>query len=137
MLKINLINRHEDVSKFVDHIPSIPGYQDVVCHGTPYRCCRKRYTRNGVKWVIYDAARLAYRIRKHPYYTGGNIRLLSCSAGAADHGIAQKLADILQVNVMAPTGNVWVAPDGQYGISDDLSDPNRVQEWRIFYPAYA
>lgn len=49
-------------------------------------------------------------------YTGGPVRLIACELGALPNGPAQKLANELGSGVLAPTGKVWIHPDGRLTI---------------------
>ena len=68
---------------------------------------------------------LAKFIRHHPdYRPGENIRLLSCSTGkplGTEYCFAEELANILGVNVMAPSDTLYIRPDGSYyiGLNND------------------
>lgn len=74
-------------------------------------------------------------------YKGGNIRLLSCNTGSLDDGVAQQLADILQVDVLAPTEMLSVDESGRTLISDDRrlirkwsngENVNDTGKWKLF-----
>lgn len=52
-------------------------------------------------------------------YKGGNIRLLSWNTGSLEDGVAQQLADILQVDVLAPTEKLSVDENGRTLISNN------------------
>ncbi|QQS05642.1 MAG: hypothetical protein IPK50_01845 [Fibrobacterota bacterium] len=65
------------------------------------------------------------RLEKSKYKEGQDIRLFACLTGKNPEGFAQKLADILGVNVWAPTDILWVGPDGKYVVSSgiEIVDP--------------
>lgn len=52
-------------------------------------------------------------------YSGGNIRIISCQAGAKPNGAAQRLANELQAVVLAPTETVNVDENGKMFVSDN------------------
>ena len=54
-----------------------------------------------------DSKLLSKIIENNPQFTGQNIRLLSCSTGACDTGIAQNVANRLNVEVSAPNDVLW------------------------------
>ena len=62
---------------------------------------------------MIDHRTLAGIIESDTGYTGGPVRLLSCSAGALDEGIAQNLANKLGVEVIAPTDTLWIYKNGR------------------------
>ena len=79
------------IQSFANNVKPEPGFYDVIAHGT------KRSVGG------HNAKQLARIIRADPMYKGQNVRLLSCNAGAAKNGVAQKLANTLDVKVLAPT----------------------------------
>lgn len=54
------------------------------------------------------------------YTKGKKIRLLSCQSAYGDNSIAQQLADILGVEIIAPTEVLAISNDGETFISDNL-----------------
>ena len=58
-------------------------------------------------------------LKDDPNYHGGDIRLISCEAGAEDGFAAQNLANYLGVNVLAPSDVVIVYPDGTMKVGYD------------------
>ena len=66
----------------------------------------------------YSAFEFAEMLRNDPEYHGGNIRLLSCSAGAGENSIAQQIADILGVDVLAPTEDLYVNSKGELFVTN-------------------
>jgi hypothetical protein len=115
------------------------GFFDVVAHGSPTKV--QVNTHNGD--VIVDHKVLGRLIQKSEGFNGQNIRLLSCSTGAIDEGIAQNLANKLNVKVMAPSEVLWATPKGELFISPmqsvgGVTIPKPVTphkgEWRIFEP---
>ena len=50
---------------------------------------------------------------------GGDIRIISCRAGAKTDGAAKQLADELGVNVLAPTETVNIDEKGRVFITDN------------------
>jgi len=59
---------------------------------------------------------LAKLIEGNPEFTGQNIRLLSCNTGVSCNGIAQNLANKLNVDVKAPNDFLWIYPNGEITI---------------------
>jgi hypothetical protein len=66
-------------------------------------------------WAKIPTERVA-DFMKSKGYTGGPVRLIACEAGALPTGPAQKLANEIGTGVMAPTGKVWIHPDGRLTI---------------------
>ncbi|WP_437733571.1 DUF6531 domain-containing protein [Sorangium sp. So ce1335] len=88
-----------------------PGYYDVIVHGTPHFVAsplvRVDFERaKGGEVIILGAERLAAVIKRLPDYKGQKIRLISCSTGAADDGVAADLAKLLNTEVQAPRRDI-------------------------------
>lgn len=74
--------------------------------------------------------------------TGGPIRVVACEAGGAPDCLAQRLADEMGVEVLAPTTTVYVDYDGRmtHATSKDEYDSvaeGKIKEtgrWVKFYP---
>lgn len=63
----------------------------------------------------------ADRIRNSRQYKGGDIRIISCGAGAKENGAAKQLAEELGVRVCAPTETVNVDEEGRMFITDNMT----------------
>jgi len=57
-------------------------------------------------------------LKDTPTYKGGAIRLISCGTASEGAIAAQKLSDILGVEIMAPTDTVWIDFDGSLSIGE-------------------
>lgn len=94
------------------YVAPLDGYYDVYGHGNPYRI--------GVfhDQPALDAEQLARLIlNSDDYVPGTPVRLVSCWTGASKSGLAQQLADILGVRVMAPNSVVAVGKEYIGGVS--------------------
>ena len=110
------------------NIVPLEGYTDVVVHGTPESFV---VWHNG-HWVSLDQRSLATFLKKSSEYSGGPVRLISCSTGAKANGIAQHLANKLGVDVIAPSDTLYVFWDGRLVIGPKPS--TNIGEWRVFKP---
>jgi hypothetical protein len=67
-----------------------------------------------------------------------NLRLIACKAGALEtkDGAAQKLANLLNVNIIAPIGTVYVDYKGDLSVEDPITHETIIGEsgWRLFKP---
>ncbi|MBR3518253.1 MAG: hypothetical protein IKN07_01450 [Lachnospiraceae bacterium] len=82
--------------------------------------------------------------KEDPGYHGGNIRLLSCRTGEKDNGAAYQLAQLMEVDVLAPTMDLVVRDKtGELLITNDeakidrwldMQNETSDGEWRIFHP---
>ena len=102
----------------------IPGYTDVIIHGTPETFVSQDQT--------FDPQQMANIIRSAPDYDGGPVRLVSCKSGALDDGAAQQVANSLNQPVIAASDTVRPLPNGHLIVGPSLMRPSG--EWRTFYP---
>lgn len=95
------------------------GMFEVVAHGSAFII---EVLHQGVQIPI-NARILAKLIKsRKDYRFGQGIRLLACNTGSIKQGIAQNLANKLNVIVEAPTSLVWAYSDGRYIVADRRSD---------------
>ena len=124
------VNSNDNLNRYAHNIPAIPGYEDFVIHGDSDLVQLRDL--DGEVVSNYTAKEFAQILSEDPNYNGGNIRLISCSAGNGDECFAQQLADELGVSVLAPSGVVVVYPDGKINIQP--SETSKKGKWRIFTP---
>lgn len=118
----------EDLRKAYKNVSTKEGCQDIVLHGTPY------YTEYEKKYIL-DTETLSYIISGRRDYKAENIRLLSCSTGKADkygNCVAQKLANLLGVDVYAPTDLLNIHPDGKLTVGRQRLSEEEGFRW--FHP---
>lgn len=82
------------------------GFYNILCHGS-----EKNVLINGKKLKPQELADL---ILKQGYEKGEPIRLISCHTGSKPNGFAKKLAEILEVEVIAPTERISVDDLGNF-----------------------
>lgn len=82
------------------------GFYNILCHGS-----EKNVLINGRKLKPQELADL---ILEQGYEKGEPIRLISCYTGAKPNGFAKKLAEILEVEVIAPTERISVDDLGNF-----------------------
>ena len=88
----------------IEHLRAIPGYHDVIAHGSPTSVL-------GNHGEELTAKQLADSIRTQGWWNGQEaIRLASCRTGAGP--FAQELANELGVPVMAPIPEIYVNSKG-------------------------
>ncbi len=98
---------------------------------TKFRNNPKLYRNADGEESTISAKQLADILRQSESYHGGDIRLISCEAGAYCSYTAQGLADELGVRVMAPYDVLYLHFDGRMTIGDKLTNQG---EWIIFEP---
>lgn len=69
------------------------------------------------RWSSMTVDELAESLRDDPGYSGGPIRLISCSAGKYSDGLAQQLANKMGVEVLAPDQDVYIDRFGGYTLA--------------------
>lgn len=91
------------------------GFLDVALHGAQY------YTEYEKEYKL-DSETLAYIISGRREFSGQDIRLLSCYTGIADENgtcVAQNIANILKVNVLAPIDFLNINSDGSLTVGNE------------------
>ncbi len=111
-------------------IKPLTGYDDFVIHGDKLGFELRNH--DGKTYKNVSVKKFVEMIKGSPVYSGGAIRLIACEAGADGSIVAQAVADLLNVNVMAPSDVVWVHADGSITIGAKPTD--NTGEWRIFVP---
>lgn len=141
------VNRAEKLHRYAKKIAPIAGYEDFTCHADPDNF----YIDLGGDGNDEDFFKLtpeeyAERIKASLTYKGGNVRIISCQAGAKKDGAAQRLANALNVDVYAPTETVHVTENGEMFVSDndilaeiwynegEKSTVKQTGEWKVFKP---
>ena len=99
----------------------IPGELNVVGHGAPNLV--------QIGDALVDHRALANLIKRNPQFSGQPIRLLSCNTGKCANGLAQNLANKLNVKVWAPNDLIWANPQGRLFIG-----PTATQNTGKFVP---
>lgn len=129
--------------KKVKPIKGYEDFEDIGIHGSEENVIC--YLDDGTQLTItpQELAEMLKNEKESGYgnYKGGNIRLLSCNTGSLDDGVAQQLADILQVDVLAPTETLSVDQNGRTLITNDRylirkwsrgENVNDTGEWKLF-----
>jgi hypothetical protein len=99
-----LTNSADLVRQYAPRVTPVEGFTDVFIHGTGDAFA---VLRNG-QWVTISHRSLATYLRNQGIT--GNVRLISCNAGAGSAG--QNLANQLGATVRAPTNTITVHPNG-------------------------
>ena len=124
------LNSSEQLFKNASNVKPISDYEDMVIHGDKFGFEIRDKDEKPID--TYTPREFAKILREDPNYHGGNIRLISCEAGAEDMGAAQMLANQLGVRVMAPTDIVWIMPDGEMIVGP--TEFENTGKWKIFKP---
>jgi len=115
----------EELNAAAQRLPPVPGYLDVVVHGS----IDDLIVYVDGEELHFDHRRLATYIKKSGRKYE-KIRLVSCRTGGHAKGVAQHLANKLGVEVLAPTHDLHIKPDGSHIIGP--SEDRNVGEWKPF-----
>ena len=117
-LSLRFMSKRDSAYINLQNVPPLDGYEDIACHADPLSFgFVDPVTGETVQDV--DARFLAKLVIESGKYNGGAIRLIACEAGKYEDGIAQKFADEMGVNVLAPTKEVYVDTMGYMVVADD------------------
>ena len=110
----------------------VPGYTDVVVHGTPNSIVITFIKDDTEKTITLDHRRLAKYLKHSKGYEKGNIRLIACKTGSDKGSFAQNLANKMGVTVRAPTDTVYIYPNGGIVIGPDML--TNTGKWVDYHP---
>lgn len=137
------LNKSSELYRRMRRVEPLEGYYDVMGHSDGraliYGDLNDIDDEPGTALTM---AELKAAITSDPSYTGGPIRIVACDAGGQPDCLAQRLADEMGVEVLAPTTTVYVDYDGKMTLaaSDDEYDDiveGKIKEtgkWAKFYP---
>lgn len=109
--------------KNAQRIKPIDGYEDIVVHSDKFGFIFMDADGNESNVSVAEFANI---LKKSDIYHGGNIRLIACESAADGAITAQALADILHVEILAPSDIVYVDPEGNMTIGNPLTNDG---EW--------
>jgi hypothetical protein len=112
----------------------LPGYQDVIIHGTTDgRMVAGQANRAGVRTGGHDVHpnHVLDTIRRIPGYSGEPVRMLTCHSGVAQPHVIQNMANSLGVPVKAPTDAVGVPSFGEGPFTPRINNDG---VWLTFLP---
>ena len=111
-------------------IKPIEGYEDIVVLGDRFGFVYR--DADGNEKANISVEEFAEIVKGMPSYHGSAIRLISCESGAEGAITAQYLADMMGVNILAPSDIVWVDEKGHMTIGP--TPLTNTGEWVIFKP---
>lgn len=120
----SFVNKSDKLYEYSKNIKPLKDYEDIVCHGDGISFTFKDLDGNESNISVKEFVDI---LLKSGTYKGGNIRLITCNAGAKDGVVAQALANMLKVNVLAPSDVVNVYMDGELKVDNG-------GEWVLFKP---
>lgn len=124
-LSINLFDPKDPIYLDALSIEEEPGFEDIHLHGSPSAV---QVTRNG-KIVNLNVDEFIKELNKKGY-TGGDLRLCSCSTAKGNNSFAQQLSQKLNIKVKAPDDDLYYIPED--GVLFVGSEYTNTGSWRIF-----
>ena len=124
-LSINLFDPKDPIYLDALSIEEEPGFEDIHLHGSPSAV---QVTRNGKKINLNVDEFIKELYNKG--YTGGDLRLCSCSTAKGDDSFAQQLSQKLKIKVKAPDDDLYYIPED--GVLFVGSEYTNTGSWRIF-----
>ena len=117
-LSLRFLSNRDQVYKNLVNVPPLDGYEDIACHADPYSF---GYKDPETDETVQEASakEFAKRVRESGKYNGGAIRLIACESGKLEDGLAQKFADEMGEEVLAPTKIVFTNSQGYMVLADD------------------
>ena len=124
-LGINLFDKTDSIFLDAFSIEEEYGFKDIFIHGSPSSVQMK------INGKLTNLSPTDFvKILKQNGYSGGDIRLASCSTGKGDNSFAQQLSELLGVKVKAPDDDVYFIPNE--GIMFVGSEYMNTGKWRLF-----
>ncbi len=142
-LSLRFMSNRDTLYQNIQNVPPLEGYEDIACHADPY----------GFGFVDPDTGEtvqevsakfLVDRIKESGKYQGGDVRLLACSSGKLDDGLAQQFANEIGRNVLAPIKDIYTNSQGYMVVANSLTEAAVLlrtakekwnpEGWRIFKP---
>ena len=117
------LQKSDVLYKNAQHIKPIDGYEDIVVHSDKFGFIFMDADGNESNVSVAEFANI---LKHSDVYHGGNIRLIACESAADGAVTAQALADILHVEILAPSDVVYVDPEGNMTIGNPLTNDG---EW--------
>ncbi|MDO5564109.1 MAG: DUF4417 domain-containing protein [Eubacteriales bacterium] len=115
------------------------GYYDIVIHGKVDSCLFYHPDKDTNKregnlkgWADISHRTISKYLKSKKDYKGEAIRLISYSTGKINNGVAQNLANKLNVTVKAPNDIIWIKPSGKIVIGKNSF--SNTGHWRIYKP---
>ncbi len=107
------LNKSSELYRRMRRIEPLEGYYDVMGHSDGRSLIYGDLNDNDDEpGTALTMSELRDSILADESYDGGPIRVIACNAGRDANGLAQRLADVMGVNVLAPTTTVYVDMEG-------------------------
>ncbi len=131
-----LTEKGDDFGVRAQKIKDEPGFYTIAVHGMKDGFGTKD-PQSGKIVKNYTPEAFCDIIKEQKDYKKGAIKLFSCDTGADGAVAAQKVANIMGVQVKAPKGVLWLNPDGSFFVSPSIKDRTEIPEdkaWKVFMP---
>jgi hypothetical protein len=118
------LNRTDQLYINSKNIKPLNGYEDIIVHGDEIGFA---FQDSSGKESIVSVYKFAEILKQTPSYMGGAIRLISCGTASESAISAQELANIMGVDILAPSDTVWVDFEGNMTIGKEPKE--NTGEW--------
>lgn len=128
------LNRMDILFRNAKNIQPEDGFEDIAVHATALYFISKNADNKEINISPEEFAEIL-KIQYKDRDSIPNLRLIACLSGSLENGAAQKLANILKVNVKAPIGAVIVDFSGNMYVEEPITHKKLYDNgWKIFYP---
>lgn len=107
--------------KNLENVPPLEGFKDIACHADPFLFSFND-PETGETVQELTAQQFYNRLVNDGVKFTQPIRLFSCESGKYEDGLAQQFANLVGVNVLAPTKEIFTVEQGYVVLADDEDD---------------
>lgn len=127
------LNKRDQLFRNAMDIKPIDGFDDLVCHATALYFVNRDIRGNE---ELITPEEMAHDLKLFYNNKVPNLRLISCNAGVFDNGLAQQMANLLHVKILAAKGIVATMPENKMWVLDPetFNKLNEKEAWKLFIP---
>lgn len=126
------LNKSSELYRRMSKVDPLEGYYDVMGHSDGHSLIYGDLNDNDDEpGTAFTMSELRDSILADQSYSGEPIRVVACGAGREANGLAQRLADVMGVDVLAPTTSVYVDFDGAMVLAETNDEYGAVISGKI------
>ena len=126
------LNKSSELYRRMSKVDPLEGYYDVMGHSDGHSLIYGDLNDNDDEpGTAFTMSELRDSILADQSYGGEPIRVVACGAGREANGLAQRLADVMGVDVLAPTTSVYVDFDGSMVLAETNDEYGAVISGKI------